>query len=58
MNLDKHEVLTPTPGWHTSRAMCFFVKKHLAQQEVLGVNSMEMEILSCDMYITFISPQS
>ena len=58
MNLDKHEVLAPTPSCHTCRAMCFFVKKHLAPQEVLGVNSMEMEILSCDMYITFISPQS
>ena len=51
MNLDKHKVLAPTPSWHTCGAMCFFVKKHLAQQEVLGVNSMEMIILSCDMYV-------
>ena len=43
MNLDKHEVLDLTPSQHTCRAMCFFVKKHLAQQEVLGVNSMEQK---------------
>ena len=41
MNLDKHKVLAPIPSWHTCGAMRFFVKKHLAQQEVLGVNSME-----------------
>ena len=57
MNLDKHEVLALTPSWRTCRAMHFFVKKHLAQQEVSGVNSMEMKILLCDMYIIFISPQ-
>ena len=34
MNLDKHEVLAPTPSQHTCGAMHFFVKKHLAQQEV------------------------
>ena len=58
MNLDKHEVLALTPSQHTCRAVNFFVKKHLAQQEVLGVNSTEMKILLCDMYIIFISPQS
>ena len=58
MNLDKHEVLALTPSWHTCGAMHFVVKNHLAQQEVLGVNSMEMKILSCDMYIIFISLQS
>ena len=58
MNLDKHEVLALTPSQHTCRAMWVFVEKHLAQQEVLGVNSMEMKILLCDMYVNFISPQS
>ena len=58
MNLDKHEVLAPTPGQRTCRAMPFFVKKHLAQQEVLGVNSTEMKILWCEMYVIFISLQS
>ena len=58
MNLDKHQVLAPTPSRCTCRAMHFFVKKHLAQQEVLGVNSTEMKILSRDMYVIFISLQS
>ena len=58
MNLDKHKVLAVTPSQCTCRAMYLIVKKHLAQQEVLDVNSMGMKILSCDMYVIFISLQS
>ena len=56
MNLDKHEVLALISA--PAEPCIFCVKKHLAQQEVLGVNSTETKILLCDMYIIFISLQS
>ena len=46
MNLDKHEVLALTPIWHSCRAMLFYMKKHLAQQEVSHDSSVSTQGLS------------